>query len=71
MAITKVWNEPKVAIWYYKGSDDNYHYFKYADLGINKEYRVVISELELNESYPVRENYKEWWVMPWGPHAIK
>jgi hypothetical protein len=29
MTLSEKWKEPKVAIWYYKGSDEKYHYFKY------------------------------------------
>jgi len=71
LTITKQWKEPKVAIWYYQGTDNSYHYFKYIDLGINKEYKVLKSELIIEKTYSLKTKQEEWHVMPWGPHAIK
>ena len=67
--ISKTWKEPKVAIWYYQGTDEQYHYFKYIDLGINKNYKVVKDEMDVTDPFPYKKDQKEWRVMPWGPHA--
>ncbi|MDH3830577.1 MAG: hypothetical protein OET87_05270 [Desulfobulbaceae bacterium] len=69
MTLSEKWKEPKVAIWYYKGSDEKYHYFKYFDLGIKREYRVVKNEISLESTFSVTPNEEEWRAMPWGPYA--
>lgn len=65
MEITKHWKEPKVAIWYYTGSDAEYHYFRFTDLGDTKEYRVKREEMQIDT--PLTKKQKDWRVMPWGP----
>jgi len=69
--ITHIVKEPKLAIWYYQGSDDTYHYFKHSDKGVNEECRVLKSEMIIENEYSLRKNQRDWRVMPWGPHAIK
>ena len=69
METTKHLKEPKVAIWYYMGSDNDFHYFRFIDLGVKQDYRVRRNELEIPDSYPLGKNQAEWRVMRWGPHA--
>ena len=38
---TKTWHEPKVAMWYYMGTMDGFHYFEFNDLGVHERYRVA------------------------------
>ena len=71
MEITKHWKEPKVAIWYYTGSDAEYHYFRFIDLGETKDYRVKRGEMEIDATYPLSKNQKTWRVMPWGPMSLQ
>lgn len=68
--ITKHWKEPKVAIWYYMGTDNKFHYFRFIDLGVKQDYRVRRDELEIDETYPLTKKQNEWRVMPWGTQAI-
>jgi hypothetical protein len=70
---TKTWKEPKVAIWYYTGSDDDFDYFLYQDLGIKEYYKVNKNENIIKEGnrFKPQSNSKKWKVMPWGIHAIK
>jgi len=68
--LTKEWKEPKVAIWYYKGSDVNYHFFKYVDLGIDKEYKIKKTEFQVENEYQLTSNKSSWHVMQWGPQGI-
>lgn len=53
MEITKHWKEPKVAIWYHMGTDNEFHYFRFIDLGVKQDYRVRRDELEIHETYPL------------------
>ena len=66
---TKTYKEPKVAIWYYTGSNENYDYFIYRDLGIEEHYKVKKSEKAITKEIrfipPSTEDYT-WKVMPWG-----
>lgn len=71
MEITKHWKEPKVAIWYYMGSDNEFHYFRFIDIGVRQDYRVRRNELEIYETYPLGKKQNECRVMPWGPQARK
>ena len=69
----KTWKEPKVAIWYYAGSNDGFDYFKYMDLGIDETYRVSSKEgliSELNR-IPLTNTHNKWVVMPWGTQDKK
>ena|SRR3989344_2316491 len=68
--LTKHWKEPKVAIWYYLGSDSEYHYFQFHDLGVTNNYRVKRNELSVESSFPLTKERKHWRVMPWGPQAL-
>jgi hypothetical protein len=68
-ATSQTWKEPKVAIWYYQGTDEKYHYFKYIDLGINNKYKVLKIEMAVTNPFPYTKEQKEWRVMPWGTHA--
>ena len=70
IAATEHWKEPKVATWYYQGSDESYHYFNYYDLSINKHYKVSRDEIVINNPYPFGEEKHEMRVMPWGPRAF-
>ncbi len=70
MEISKHWKEPKVAIWYYMGTDNEFHYFRFIDLGVKQDYRVRRDELEIDKIYPLSKKQNEWRVMPWGPQAI-
>jgi hypothetical protein len=67
---TKHWKEPKVAIWYYMGTDNDFHYFRFIDLGVKQDYKVRRDELEIDKIYPLSKEQNEWRVMPWGPQAI-
>ena len=67
METTKHWKEPKVAIWYYTGSDGDYHYFRFIDLGETKDYRVKRDEMQIDSPKPLMKDQKDWRVMPWGP----
>ena len=69
--LTKEWKEPKLAIWYYQGSDKTYHYFRYYDLLVSQQYKVKISELNKKQIIKYSNKNKNWRVMPWGPHASK
>jgi hypothetical protein len=70
MEITTHWKEPKVAIWYYMGTDNKFHYFRFIDLGTKQEYRVRRNELQIDETYRLSKKQNEWRVMPWGSQAI-
>jgi hypothetical protein len=69
--LTKHWKEPKVATWYYVGSNSEYHYFRFYDVGGKRTYRVNKEELPMESIYPITKNRKEWRVMPWGPLSIR
>lgn len=69
--LTKTWKELKSAMWYYQGSDNSYHYFKYEDLGVNKEYKVLRDKLPIDNTFALTKTRKEWRFMPWGPYASK
>jgi len=71
MELTKHWQEPKVAVWYYMGTKENFYYFAFNDLGFynNKYYKVNIDDLHIADPYPFTTNRKKWRVMHWGPHA--
>ena len=71
MEITKHWKEPKVAIWYFTGSDDEYHYFRFIDVDGTKDFRVKRQEMQIDATYPIRKNQENWRVMPWGPLSRK
>jgi len=71
MELTQKWNEPKVAIWYYTGSDDEYHYFRFVDLGETKDFKVRRDELEIKDTYALGTKRQGWRVMPWGTQAIR
>lgn len=71
MKKTKVWKEPKVAIWYYVGSDEKFNYFYFTDLGVNETYKVLKDQMNIGYNFPLTKNQKEWKVMPWGPIAVK
>ena len=66
MKRTEEWKEPKVAIWYYMGSDDEYNYFYFQDLNIEETYKVLRDEMHLEHNFPLTKNRKKWKVMPWG-----
>lgn len=71
MEISKHWKEPKVAIWYYTGSDTEYHYFRFIDLGDTKNYRVKRDEMQIDSPKLLTKNQKDWRVMPWGPMSLQ
>lgn len=66
MKYTQEWQEPKVAIWYYVGSDNEYHYFYFHDLNMDERYKVLRSEISLQYNFQLTKNRKKWKVMPWG-----
>jgi hypothetical protein len=66
MEKAKHWKEPKVTIWYYTGSDIEYHYFRFIDLGETKGYRVKREEMQIDAPYPLSKNRKDWRVMLLG-----
>ena len=68
LKVSKSWKEPKVAIWYYVGSDDSYHYFHFIDLGISEKYRVKKSEIHF-DTFPLTMDRGSWRVLPWGPRT--
>lgn len=70
MKRTRHWKEPKLALWYYTGSDDDYHYFRFVDLGEMKDYRVKREEMDVDPPRPLSKNENEWLIMPWGPTGI-
>jgi len=70
METTKYWKEPKVAIWYYLGSDPDYHYFHFKDLGVSKNYRVKRGEIVVESVFLFGKNVEKPRVMPWGPLAL-
>jgi len=65
------WQEPKVSIWYYVGSQDGYHHYLHRDLPEDQLYRVSESEFNQTDQFPITRNDKKWKVMPWGVHALK
>ena len=67
MERTETWREPKVAIWYYQGTEDRYHYFKFSDLGINQRFRTPADEFPIEATFPLSDDPDKWRVMPWGP----
>lgn len=67
MELTKSWKEPKVAIWYYVGTKEEFHHFLFRDLDGDKLYRIKVNELEMKPTFPVTKDQKKWQVMPWGP----
>lgn len=67
---TKHWKEPKAAIWYYTGSENDRDYFLYRDLGIEESYSVTSGEIDLTRTFPLTKERKTWVVMPWGPAAL-
>ena len=71
MILTLDWKEPKVAIWYYLGSKDNFDYFLFRDLGAEKMYKVNSNDMKIENTFPLSKDNEQWRVMPWGPHAIK
>lgn len=70
MDITQHWKEPKVAIWYCTGSNNEYHYFRFIDLDGTKDYRVRREKLQIDQPYPLSKKQKDWLVMPWGPQGL-
>ena len=69
-ARSESWKEPKVAIWYYQGSDEIYHYFRNQDLGKSEDYRVLRTEKTIEDEFQLNNDQSDWVVMPWGPFAI-
>jgi hypothetical protein len=63
------WKEPKVSIWYYVGSKDNFHYFRHIDVDGTRTYRVSEAEQNVEKPFPLTSDEKLWRVMYWGVHA--
>jgi hypothetical protein len=61
-----VWKEPKVSLWYYRGSKDGYHYFQHRDLDGEKNFRISESELDWPNTFPLTRDRKEWKTLEWG-----
>lgn len=70
LELTESWKEPKVAIWHYWGSDDEYDFFLFQDIDGKKAYRVKKEEGMIEDEFEVTSNTKTWRVMPWGPQAV-
>lgn len=69
LAKTKTWKEPKVAIWYYVGSDEKFDYFVNIDLNQFNSYKVTKHQIEKEQEFPITKDQSKWLVMPWGPIA--
>ncbi len=67
--LSRHWQEPKVAGWYYTGSDAAYHYFLFRDLDGDHAYRVQRGEMEFPLPFPATREEARWRPMPWGPEA--
>ena len=70
MEKTRHWKEPKVAIWYYIGSQNGRDFFQHYDLGISEVYSVTTGEISLPKTLPLSKKQKDWIVMKWGPLAL-
>lgn len=64
------WQEPKVSIWYYTGSEDGYHYYTHYDTPGTRRYRISEKEWVQKDPFPRTWNQKKWRVMSWGVHAL-
>jgi hypothetical protein len=71
MEKTTHWKEPKVAIWYYIGSQEGRDFFQHYDLGISEVYSVATGEIPLPKTFPRTKKQKDWIVMKWGPLALR
>lgn len=71
MELTRHWQEPKVASWYYMGTKNDFHYFAYRDIGFYgmKYYKTRSGDLYIDDPFPFTPDEKKWKLMPWGPHA--
>ena len=67
---THYWKEPKVAIWYYTGSQNGRDFFQHYDLGVSERYSVESGQIVLPQLFPVTRDQKKWIVMKWGPTAL-
>lgn len=65
-----VWREPKVSLWYYKGSKDGYHYFHHTDLGKERNYRISDKELEWANTFPFTNDRRNWKPLEWGARDV-
>jgi hypothetical protein len=70
MEKTRHWKEPKVAIWYYIGSQDGRDFFQHYDLGVSEVYSVATGQIPLPKTSPRTKKQKDWIVMKWGPFAL-
>jgi hypothetical protein len=70
MEKTRHWKEPKVAIWYYVGSQSGRDFFQHYDLGVSEVYSVATGEIPLPNIFPRTKKQKDWVVMKWGPAAL-
>ncbi len=61
--------EPKVALWCYIGSKNDFHFIHHKDLGVDKYYKVNKSEFEPKNIFPLSTNQQKWQVLPLGVHA--
>jgi len=66
---TKSWKEPKVAIWYYVGSDKDFNYFHFHDLNKKEIYKVLKNEMKIEYNFELTKDRNKWKVMPWGVQA--
>mgnify|MGYP001070294997 CR=1 FL=1 len=53
-------------LWYYTGSDAEYHYLRFYGPSETKDYRIRKEELQLDTLLPPNSRQKDWHVMPWG-----
>jgi hypothetical protein len=70
MEKTRHWKEPKVAIWYYIGSEDGRDFFLHYDLGVSEAYSVATGQIPLPKMFPHTKKRKDWIVMKWGPFTL-
>jgi Na+-transporting NADH:ubiquinone oxidoreductase subunit NqrF len=59
--------EPKVSMWYYRGSKEGYLYFHHDDLGADQEdFRVAETELAWTNTFPMTHDRNKWRQLDWG-----
>jgi len=64
------WQEPKVSIWYYLGSQDGYQHFLHHDINDDIIYKIPESELPIDDRFSLTRDRNKWRVMPWGTQAL-
>lgn len=64
------WTEPKVSIWYYMGTKEDFDYFIHEDIDKTVIYRIKSNEITLDGRFKFSTNRKNWRFMRWGVHAL-